>query len=33
MVVNSELISFFVLAYVWAWSVYLPMVLFHASLD
>lgn len=33
MVVNSELIIFFVLAYVWAWSVYLPMVLFHVSVE
>jgi membrane protease YdiL (CAAX protease family) len=33
MVVNGELIIFFVVAYVWAWAVYLPMVQFHAPLQ
>jgi uncharacterized protein len=31
--VTNELIIFFVLAYVWAWAVYLPMVLSHAPLQ
>ena len=30
---NRELVIFFVVAYVWAWLVFVPLVLFHAAIQ